>query len=208
MRKLKAFGLSLVVALGAIVLSHPAIFGASQTCTGAFLPSLNCTIPGLWNFTNSAGAFQINGVTAAVTAADLNSIHYKSQALTNANVLALNTTAFTIIPLPASGTIVEPIGGMILFKYAAAYTAGTNLKLWYNNRTSVAASDSITVAGLLTGVTTNIVQEFGGVPTGTNPPTTPTLVALQETANTAFSGGDPGNSVTVQVGYRVHTTGF
>mgnify|MGYP001564360554 CR=1 FL=1 len=58
--------------------------------------------------------------------------------LTNAQVLALNSTAVTVIDDPGDGYIVDVIDGMLFFDYTAAYTAGgsDDLRLWYTNRTT------------------------------------------------------------------------
>lgn len=137
-------------------------------------------------------------------------VRYASTVITNAQVLTLHNTAITVIPAQGAGTFIEVMGGYITVKYTTTYSSGSNLKLWYTNRTSgPAASPAITVAGLLTGISANKIQYFGGIPdgevlgvTGNEP------ITIEGTSSTAFTGGAAANVVTVRVAYRVHNTGF
>ena len=63
-------------------------------------------------------------------------VQYAQKTLTNAQVLALNTTPITIIPAQGAGTIIEPLGGVLSFNGVTAYTInGSNLlRLWYTSR--------------------------------------------------------------------------
>lgn len=178
------------------------ILGAvSVQCGGSFLPQLNCTIPGLWNFTNTtdAGPFQVRGITATgVTSAVVD--------LTNAQVLALNSTPVTIIAAPGAGYFIDVIGVSAIFNYTAVYSGGSDLKCFWGSRVAGnACSPAITTSGFLTNAA-DIIRRVGGVPDNTNPPTTNLPVVIEAIANTAFAGGDAANSVRIVIHYRRVTT--
>lgn len=137
-------------------------------------------------------------------------VRYAQLTLTNAQVLLLGSTPVTVIPAQGAGTVIEPLGGIILFNYTATYSNGSNLKLWYTTRTSgPAASPAITVSGLLTGVSADHAQFFAGVPDGETPSASGNEgITVMGTTPTAFTGGNASNTVTIRVAYRVHNTGF
>lgn len=129
--------------------------------------------------------------------------------LTNAQVLALNSTPVTIVAAPGAGKFVDVIGVTVAFHYVGAYTGGTNLKLfWGSRQAGNAASSVITVSGLLVSVSADTIVRVGGTPDGTNPPTTSLALVLEMMGNSAFGGGNASNTVTITVEYRIVTTGL
>lgn len=205
MRK-RLVGASLVLAL--LLAVGVARLGSQTQCGGSFLPSLNCLISGYWNFTNATSAqgelpFKANGtpVTGIVS---------KVTDLTNAQVLALNSTPITVVPAPGAGYYVDVITVDLIFNYTGAYTVGSgdDLRLYYASRTGGnAASASIETTGFLDATADRIIS-VAGVPDNTNPPTTNVVVALQGVSNTAFGGGNASNTLRVVVNYRIVTTGL
>ena len=129
--------------------------------------------------------------------------------LTNAQVLALNTTAVTVIAAPGAGYVIDVLDGMLIFNYTGAYTVGANddLRLWYTDRgTGPAASNVIETTGFL-DATADTIWAFSGTPDDTNP-TANTLVAIQNTSGVVFGGGNASNQVFVDVTYVVRQTGL
>lgn len=191
-----------------MLLINPAVMTQGQGCGGAFTPAANCIIPGLWNWTNAAGPWAINGTTVAISANDLNTTHYGSRTLTNAEVLALNNTPITVVAAPATGYYLEPLGGAVVFNYTSAYSGGSDLKIFYTSRvTGPAASDTITNSGFLSA-SSDQIRNFLGVPTNESVPTTAAPLVIQAVANTAWGGGNASNTVTVQIRYLLHANGL
>lgn len=185
-----------------------AVATQSVQCGGSFVPSLNCTIPGLWNFTKNNGLstslptpFQVAGVTAT-------GVTSRTTDLNNTQVLSLDDTAITMVPAPGPGKYIDVIGVQLFFDYTATYTGGSNLRLWYTDRaTGPPASAAITTSGFLTGVTSDALVRVTGTPDNTtdlagavNVP-----VVLQAIAATAFGGGNASNTLRVIVHYRIVT---
>ncbi len=128
--------------------------------------------------------------------------------LTNTQLLALNNTPVTLVAAPAAGYYVDVIGASVAFHYVGAYSAGSDLKLFWGSRTAGnAASAAVTTSGFLTG-TADAITKVTGVPTGTNPPTTALALVVQAIANTAFGGGNASDTVTIVVEYRIIKSGL
>lgn len=130
-------------------------------------------------------------------------VRYASVTLTNAQVLALNTTPITLVSAPGTGLVVEIIGAVLSLNYTATYSNGSDLMLYYGSRTTGnAASAAITAASFLTSVTANTVVRVSGTPSNTLMPTTSTAVAVQQVDGTAFTGGNTANTLKIQAMYR------
>lgn len=134
-------------------------------------------------------------------------IQYTQKTLTNAQVLALGQWGGqqTIIPAYGTGTVIEPLGGILSYHYTGAYTVGgsDDLKFYSGTRaTGPAVSGSIETTGFL-DQTANTVINFGGVPA--NEILTPnTAVVLQTTSGANFGGGNALNTLIIRIAYRVH----
>ena len=127
--------------------------------------------------------------------------------LTNAQVLALNTTAVTVAAAPGAGYVIDVLDGMLIFNYTAAYTESTNVRLWYTHRqTGPAASNVIEMTGFL-DATADAIIAFSGTPDDTRPSAN-TLVSIHEVAGTAFGAGNASNQVFVDVTYMIRRTGL
>ena len=129
-------------------------------------------------------------------------LRYATLTLTNAQVLALNTTPVTVLAAPGTNLGIDVLDATLSFNYTATYTNGTNLKLWYTSRASNAASSAIVVSGLLTGVSADASEKVLGTPDGSSPIVN-APVALEQIYNTAFGGGNASNALVVEMAYRV-----
>ncbi len=137
--------------------------------------------------------------------------------LTNTQVLALNTTAVTIVPLCVSSTsnlscipanyVAVPLYGLASFNYTSVYAAGGDLKIYYTDRgAGNAASAAITFAGLLDVAASNN-EVFTGVIAGPEPGKTARLLSVQQVSGTAMSGGNAANTLKISVQYLLYPTG-
>lgn len=211
-RKLLGLGLATVTL---IALWVTAVATQGVQCGGSFVPSLNCSISGRWLWTNTrtlAGTttqgpipFQVNDQNG--NPQDVTGIISRATVLTNAQVLALNFTPITVVPAPGAGYFVDVIGVSLVFDYTAAYTGGTDLRLYWGSRTTGnAASALITVSGFIVSVTADTITRTGGVPNDELAPTSNLPVVLQQINGAAFGGGNAANSVRVVVHYRIVRT--
>lgn len=128
--------------------------------------------------------------------------------LTNAQVLALNDTAITIIPAPGAGLVVDVIRGVLIFDYTGAYTeSANNLRLYHTNRqTGPAASSLMEMTGFI-DATADTILAFTGSPQDTLL-TANTAVVIQGDTTVAFGGGNASNAVDVDVTYVIRRTGL
>lgn len=128
--------------------------------------------------------------------------------LSNAQVLALNSTAVSVIGAPGAGYVVDVLDGMLIFNYTAAYATLTgDLRLWYTDRvTGPAASNVIETTGFLDASADKIIA-FSGTPDDTLP-TANTAVKIESNSNVAFTSGNASNQVYVDVTYVIRQTGL
>lgn len=223
MRKVLVVSLALTVFclsyLGTGIVRGQAAAPVFNNCAGAFTPNLNCILSGQFNFTNTSSVqgtsyatpFAIGGTSVMGTAADLNTIHTATVTLTNAQVVALQSTGFTVIPAPPLGYIVRPIGGLLEFNYTGAYSS-TDSRLYYGDRTTGPAASSTITGSICLNVSADTVCSFSGVPDDETVPastTVPKAVVLQGKLGTTFGSGNAANTVTVKVQYLLYPlTGF
>ncbi len=199
------------------LLAAAALFGgglvmvdASVQCGGSFVPTLACTIPGLWNFTNPTTVLSPNPVPFQVGGVDATGVISAIVDLNNTQVLALDRTGITIIPAPGTGKSIDVVGVTLAFNYTGAYTVGggDDLKLYYGSRIGGnAASASIETNGFLTA-TADIAIRVAGTPDNTNPSVSNQAVVLMNTSGVAFGGGNAANSLRVIANYRIVSTGL
>ncbi len=129
-----------------------------------------------------------------------------NKVLTPANVITTLTAPITVIGAYGAGTIIEPLGGFIAYRYVStAFTVGANTdwKLYFTNRvTGPAASDKIETTGLL-DQTADTQENFAGVPSNETGTFVNVPIVLQAMSAGGLSGGGT-SSVFVRLAYRVH----
>ena len=153
--------------------------------------------------TLTRGTGGVGSLVLGVGTTSAEEIFVAKTSLTNAQVLALNSTPVTVVAAPGSGKVVDVIGVLLSFDYTAAYTSGSDLRLWYGSRTAgSAASSAITVSGFIVSVSADTTVRVAGTPENTVMAAN-TAVVIQQINGTAFGGGNASNGVTVQVLYRV-----
>src|SRR3990167_3088341 len=209
MRKFLGAALLLAALVG---LWAEAVATQAVQCGGSFVPSLNCIVSGRFNFTNTttaAGTTSQGPIPFQAGGTDVTGIVARVTDLTNAQVLALNNTAVTVVAAPGAGYYVDVISVNLIFNYTTAYTSGSDLRLYYGSRTAGnAASATITASGLIVSVTADAIDRVAGVPDNTDPPTTNLAVVIQQIDPTAFAGGNALNTLRVVVNYRIVRTGL
>lgn len=204
MRTLKRLGLGLIAAIGVMVMLDPTVFTQDVNCGGSFTPSFNCIITGIFDFKPAVS--QVYEVPFKVNTVEATGVVSKVVDLTNAQVLALNTTGVTIIAAPGIGKSIDVVGVTLIFKYTGAYTSPQNVRLYYGSRGSGnAASATITGSGFF-DATANIAIRVAGTPDNTNPSVTNQAVVIQQTSPSAMGGGNASNLVRVVVNYRIVAT--
>ncbi len=208
MRTLKRFGVALVLALGLVVLLHPAGIAQDVTCEGSFTPSFNCRITGLWDFITTGRATPTYPVPFKVNGTEVTGIISASVDLTNAQVLALGTTPVTIVSAPGAGKFVDVIAWSAAFNYTGAYTSAGDIALYWGSRAAGnRASVAITGSGFF-DATSDQIRRAGGVPDNTSPPATNLALVVQKVLAANMGGGNAANSVRVVVNYRIVATGL
>lgn len=205
MRTVKRLVIGALVAAGMGLLLHPAARAQTVNCSGSFLPSFNCLITGLWDFTPASPSTAYD-VPFKANGSEVTGVVSKVVDLTNAQVLALNTTPVTLVAAPGIGHYVDVISISLVFKYTGAYTSAQDVRCYYTSRYSGnACSATITGSGFF-DATANTAIRVAGVPDNTNPPVTNVPVVLQQTVLTAMGGGNAANSIRVIIHYRIVAT--
>lgn len=132
-------------------------------------------------------------------------VSYAQVVLTNAQVLALNTTAITLIPAQGTGTIIEPLGGVLSYhKGTTTYTIGTGiyLQFFYTSKaTGPAASNVVLTTGFLDQSTSKVIN-FQGVPANEIVSVNTPIVLSNPSG--PLTGGSSDDTLTVRLAYRVH----
>ncbi len=205
MRILKRSALGLLTALALAMLLHPAASAQTVGCGGSFVPTFNCLIQGLWDFTpqNATTAYDVpfkaNGVEAT-------GVVSKVVDLTNAQVLALGTSPVTLVAAPGIGHYVDVIAVNLVFNYTGAYTSPLNVRCYWGSRSGGnACSSAVTGSGFFDASASKAIR-VAGVPDNTNPPATNLAVVITTTTGANMGGGNAANTVRVVIHYRIVAT--
>lgn len=130
-------------------------------------------------------------------------IQYATVTITNAELLALNTTPIALVAAPGAGKVLELTSIALQYDYAsAAFTIGsaTNLQVKYTDGSGAAASATASVTGFLD----QSADEYRVLPQNSSsiePVANAALVLTLAGANVSAGGG----SLVVKVAYRVHS---
>ncbi len=205
MVKLQRLMLGLLAAIGVVFLLHPAAAMQDVNCSGSFTPNFNCIIPGLWNFvpSNQTTAYD---VPFKANSSEVTGIVSKVVDLTNAQVLALNTTPVTLVAAPGIGKYVDVVSISLIFKYTGAYSGVGDVRCYYTSRWSGNACSAIVTGSGFFDATADKAIRVLGVPDNTNPPVTNVAIVLQQTTAVGMAGGNAANSVRVVIHYRIVAT--
>ena len=156
-------------------------------------------------FTGDPGNEVWNENSVLPTQLDPSTIQYKQITVSNAELLALFTTAKPLIAAPGAGKFIEIESASLSFIYSAAFTPGsaTNLSIKYKDKTGADATTTRAVTGfmdqsssqfsLLRALTTTQAVDANVV----NQPVCLALVGGNPT-------GGAGSLVKVQIAYRCH----
>lgn len=157
-------------------------------------------------FTGDPGSEMFNENEISAVKLDPSTIQYKQVTLTNAELLALYTTAKPLVSAPGVGKVIEVESATLSFIYAAACTIGsaTNLSIKYKDKNGIDATSTRAATGfldqssnqyhLLRALTTTQALDANAV-------NQPVCLAL---LGGNVSGG-AGSTVKVQIAYRIHT---
>jgi len=206
MRTLKRLALGLLAAVGLGLVLHPAAVAQTVGCGGAFVPTFNCLIQGLWDFTpqNSTTAYD---VPFKANGSEATGVVSKVVDLTNAQVLALNKTGVSVIAAPGIGKSIDVIGVTLIFNRTGAYTSAQNVRLFYGSRTSGNAASAVITGVAFFDAGASISIRVAGTPDNTNPSVSnQAVVIVQATTAAAMGGGNAANTVRVVVHYRIIAT--
>jgi hypothetical protein len=205
MRIIKRLTLGGLAALVLALLLHPAAFAQTVGCGGSFVPSFNCLINGLWDFTpqNAQTAYD---VPFKANGSEATGVVSKVVTLTNAQVLTLGATPVTLVAAPGIGKYVDVISVNLVFDYTAAYSSVGDVRCYWGSRVSGSAcSATITASGFFDASADKAIR-VSGVPDNTNPPVTNLAVVLQKVTLAEMAGGNAANTVRVVIHYRIVAT--
>lgn len=142
-------------------------------------------------------------VTAAKRAGGWEVKHYeKSARLTNAQMLALASTAITVIPAPGTGFAIEVLEAhFVSDSSGGAYTeSGDNIVLRYASSTTII---TIETTGLIT--TGSVQYRVQRRPAAVFTPVTNTAIELFNSGSN-FGGGNAANSFSIVLSYVIRPT--
>ena len=132
-------------------------------------------------------------------------VNYAEVTVSTAEMLAVRATPKTLVAAPGAGKVLEFVGAMFIYDYAAAYTESSdNLVIRYTDGSGAIASTTLETTGLL-DATSDQIRTFKPITTDLTPVANSPLV-LHNTGDGEFGG--TGSPVRIKVAYRVHSTGL
>lgn len=136
--------------------------------------------------------------------------------LTNDQIKLLLSTPITVVSAQGTGTIIQQLGGLLVFDYTAAYTetgGNDNWQLYYGGSNNEVASNVMETTGFV-DATADAALAFGPLPTDTlflGAQLSNTAIVLSGVTGGTYhdlGGGNAANTITVHVLYRTITTGL
>jgi hypothetical protein len=145
------------------------------------------------NLKNSAGA-AIAGLGATLA----------TGSLTIAQVKLLNSVPVELVAAPGAGKVIELLGGVLFYDYAAVYTeSADNMAVKFENAAGAAASDTIEATGFLTATADKVIKVI---------PVKDVLCAVNKALVLVNTGdgeyGGTGSPIRFSILYAVHETDF
>jgi hypothetical protein len=137
-------------------------------------------------------------------AGSVGDIKYAEVAVTSAEILALNTTAKTLVAAPGAGYVLEFLSAVLILDYnSAAYATNGDLSVRENDASGTALSDTVALADFL-AKTADTIQNVQVLSADTALLANKAMVLSCATGDPA-TGDSP---VRVKVNYRIHETGL
>jgi len=152
----------------------------------------------------------VNTTGAGSIAQDVNEnlVRYASVAVSSSEILNLTTAPKTLVAAPASGKFLEFISASLILDYnSSAYTeSGDDMVIRYTNGSGVVVSQDIVAASFITATADTITN---ALPAADAVVAASGAVAQALVLHNTGSNYAAGNStMTVQIAYRVHTSGL
>lgn len=167
----------------------------NQTWLGKVFPFLDHNKPGYDRDVNSVSSDDLNP----------NTIQYAEVELSIAEMKALRATPKTLVAAPGAGKVLEFLGALFIYDYAAVYTESSDdLAVKFTNGSGAVASTTLDSTGLLDAETDQL-RTFKPIVTDITPVANSPLV-LHNTGDGELGG--TGSPCRVKVAYRVHSTGL
>lgn len=132
-------------------------------------------------------------------------VQYAEVAVSIAELKAIRATPKTLVAAPGEGKVLEFLGAMFIYDYAAAYTeSADDVVIRYTDGSGAIASTTLDATGLLTA-TSDQIRTFKQIATDITPVANAPLV-LHNTGDGEYGG--TGSPVRIKIAYRVHSTGL
>lgn len=184
---------------------------------GNILRAHGTTLPAAGNFAVGAqfidtdqtagigGVYQNVGTTSTPVWVRMDNTRMAEVSISIAEMLALRATPKTLVAAPGAGKVLEFLGALLIYDYAAAYTEDAdNLAVKYTNGSGAIVSTTLETTGLL-DATADQIRTFKPIVTDLTPVANAALV-LHNTGGEEFGG--TGSPLRMKVFYRVTETGL
>jgi hypothetical protein len=135
-------------------------------------------------------------------------VQYRTTVLTDAQIKALRATPIELVPAQGTGKFIEFVSALLHFDVTTTgYTeTADNLAIRQTNGAGALVSQAIETTGFLdqsSDKVTNALPKIDQIGVVSN-----ASLVLHNTGDGEVTGGNAANTLSVKVGYRVHTVSF